>query len=165
MTPSLQDLIAAAKAKVAATDRLKVTEAKAKTARTESARAESQAEADRLRSELDWRLVALVLVIEEWECICGEDGQDPQGVYLYKEHTRMANSTVLTPPRHESAIPAELPRRVKYTNRTVSLCPHCMAGLGFSKILTANVTLESNRPKLPPGEFVREWLERRGSAL
>lgn len=164
MTPTLQDLIAAAKAKVAATDQLKATEAKAKTAKTEAARAESQAEADRLRAELDWRLVALVIVIEEWECACGAGGEDPQGIYLYKEHARIANSSILTPPRHESAIPTDLPRRIKYTERVVSMCPHCMRGFGFEKILPANVVLESARPKLPPGEFVREWLKRRGGA-
>lgn len=161
---SLTDLISEAKDKLAKEAEAKSLATKAKSAKTEDARRASQLEADRIRAELDWQPRALVLVIDNWECShCETEGESPTGIFILKEHVRLANSVILEPPRSESRLPDDLPRRRKYTNRVVAICPHCAADVGFAKILTDKVNEIKGQTTTPAqhGPFVRDWLVKR----
>lgn len=159
--PSLQSLIARVQGEVQAEKQLKAAETKTKTARTDAERAASQAEADAIRAIVDWIPRAIVLVIENVECACGEEWETPQGMFILKEHARMANSAQLIPPRSESQLP-DLPRRIKYTNRICAVCQACMGRAGFSKILTDKVSIPG-QVTIPAqsGLYVQEWLAKR----
>jgi hypothetical protein len=154
---TLDSLVAKAKAEVAARDQLKAADAKTKAARTEAARLESLAEANELRAAVDWRVRALVLVVERWECRCAARGETPQGVYLYKEHARLANSTCLTLPRHESEVEPGLPRRLHYTHRITAMCQSCAPDLGFHRQLAGAPTTDLPHNE-SVGEVTRAWL-------
>ena len=139
MTPTLQTLIASAKARVAEADAIQAKTIRAKTARTEEARESAQSESDTLRAALDWRLEALVLVFDAWECRCGRKGRAPQGIFLHYAHTRMANSTRLSAPRSESEIPTNIPKRIRDNHRIVSVCQRCAASVGFPAPITCQL--------------------------
>jgi hypothetical protein len=110
----------------------------------------------------EWTLRALVLCFERWECACGGVGLAPAGLMLYSEHSRLANSTRLVPPRHEAEIPAGLPRRRHETRRVVAMCPHCADALGFVKALAMPDRQAPAREALPPPDgFHAEWLRLR----
>ena len=158
----LEALIAAAKQKVADAEQAKAAEKKAKTAKTDEARLESLAEANKLREALDWRPQAVVLLIEQWTCDCQAEGESPQGVYVFYEHVRLANCTRMIPPRDDLQLPDGLPRRIKYLPRTVHLCPDCMGDHYFRKIMTADSPI-LGRKTIPAqdGLYVRQWLELR----
>lgn len=154
MSP-LEQLIAEAKAKIAAEAAAKQATAQSKTAKTSAARDASLAEARRISNELDWRPTALVFVTDEWECACGEVGSTPAGMFIYKRHTRMANAFTLSAVRSESE-GNELPRLIKYTERFISVCPSCCGTLGFQNELVEKVAAPAPL-HAAPGTFTQEW--------
>lgn len=162
MTSPLEALIAAAKQQVAAAEQAKVADKRAKTARTEEARLASLAESNKLREAIDWRPRAIVLLIEQWTCDCSAEGETPQGVYIFLEHIRLANSTRLVTPRDDLQLPDELPRRIKYLPRARHLCPDCMNEHGFKRIMTGNSDVfEQKTIPAQNGHYIKQWLDKR----
>lgn len=160
MTP-LEQLIAAARDKIATEAKAKAALTVSKTAKTQAARDASLAESRKLQNELDWFPRALVLVVEEWECACGKEGETPLGMFIYKEHARMANSSVLVAPRHEADEGNNLPKRIKYTERYLPICSHCCLDHGFiDELVDSRVKFGPAVPPAP-GPFVQDWLEKR----
>lgn len=158
---ALQALVAKAQAAVAAKDTLKAAEVKLKKARSEPEREAARDEVAEMMAIVDWHTTALVLVIDAWHCSCGNTGRSPQGLFLHQEHTRLANSTRLIPPRSESD-GNELPRRIKQNEREVVLCSACAWDNAFTKYLEPPATPEEKRMALRrPGHFVSEWADLR----
>ncbi len=160
MTP-LEAIIAAAKAKVATEAAAKSALAGAKTAKTAAAREASLAESRRLQNELDWLPRALVLVIEQWKCACEETGNTPLGMFVYKEHARMANSSILVAPKHEADAGNNLPRMIKYTDRYLPVCNACSSQHGFLNELVDRRVQFSGATPSTPGPYVQDWLDKR----
>lgn len=110
------------------------TEAAAKAATAAAKRdPRKAAEAYALNALADWRNVALVLVLEDWECACGERGTAPGGLFLFQEHARMGNSTRLAAIGNHQENTEHLPRRWMTKERVVALCPYCLETNGFTR--------------------------------
>jgi len=158
---SLQALVAKAQAAVAAKASTKAAEGKVKTARSEPEREAAQSALAEMLAIVDWRSTALVLLMDTWDCACGAHDQSPQGIYLHQEHTRMANSTRLTPIRSQRD-GNDLPKRVKLEHRIVAVCGYCAPELGFERFLERPTTPEEKaRANRRPGMYVAEWHDKR----
>lgn len=155
---SLEALTAQARQAVAAKEKAAELKTKAKTARTSEARQEAESEALAIQATIDWRPVTLVFHQRKWECACGHTGLTPDGLFIHYEHTRMANSNRLMRPRHESEIPANLPKRVRIASEVVMMCVACSSTAGF---LLPWVEPPRRQPSTPAlrgeGEFLRDW--------
>lgn len=132
---TLADLTNRINAKLADEAKLKKAKAATKAARNDGERRAANEEALEIQSRMDWRPVALVLRKDHWQCGCGEEGEAPGGLFIYYEHTRIANTTKLAPPRTQANISNDLPRRVQVDARPVAICPACAPRLGFTKPL------------------------------
>ena len=158
---ALQLLVAKAQAVVAAKASVKLAEVKVKKARSEPERESAQSALADMLAIVDWRSTAIVLLLDCWTCSCGHHGASPQGMFFYQEHTRVANSTRLVPPRSES-LGNDLPKRIKYDHRIVSVCDNCCNDAGFTKPLERQSTPEERRFALRrPGMYVSDWNDKR----
>lgn len=151
MTP-LELLIAAAKTTVATQAAAKSATAKVKSAKTAAARTDAQLEADRLYTALDWRPRASVLMFDRWACACGTAGDAPQGLFVYLEHGRLANTTRLIAVRLGDTSHNALPRRIKYIARQVAQCHDCMDQFGFHRVVAPEIPHPAQA-----GFFATQW--------
>lgn len=132
MTISLEALQARVSKNLETAEELNRAKQKAKQAKSDSERLAANAEAADLASRIDWLPKALVLRFDRWECACGEHGRAPMGLFIYSEHTRLANASRIALPRHESSDELNrLPRKTQEVTRAVALCPVCAAAKGF----------------------------------
>lgn len=156
MTLSLEALIAKSKLAAELTEAAKAAKAKAKKAKAPREIAEAEAQAVALQAQIDWRSTTLIFRLIKWECACGHSGTRPDGLFLFQEHARMANSYRFVRPREGAE--ADLPRRVQTTTEVVTLCVACTSASGFTAPF-----VEPPR-RLPPspareglGPFVQEF--------
>lgn len=164
-TISIDDLLSRARAIVAAKAAAKASEVEAKKYAEIARKRPLNAEELELQARADWEPVALVLVLDEWECSCGASGLAPAGLMIHSHHRRMAAER-LQAPRFESQVDETLPRRYHYERRVTALCPDCCEQNGFT---------ERHAPAAPrPGPivgqfagegagFVKEWQELRSA--
>lgn len=152
---TLETLFEGVTAKLSADAERKQATARVKQAKSEPERKASLADLRQLEDLHDWLPVALLFKIECWECSCGSSGNNPTGLFLLQQHTRMARTTRLVPPRRGTDALDGIPRHFESTTRPVSLCFYCADKHGFSG------------PYIPPapvapsakafGEFSAEW--------
>lgn len=159
---SLHTLVASARATVAAQAELKGAKKALTEAPSEAARQVAQAQVEHMLNLADWRTEALVLIHDEWECVCGTTGCAPQGLFLYQTHARSRFSTRLIRPSGDAEAHHRLPQRVKYQTRQVTLCPNCAPVVGFHTHLETREEQESKTFALrAPGQYVKEWEDAR----
>lgn len=160
MTLSLAELIAKSKLAAELTEAAKAAKAKAKKAKAPREIAEAEAQAVALQAQIDWRSTTLIFRLIKWECACGHSGTRPDGLFIFQEHARMANSYRFIRPREGPArgLRRYLPRRVQTTTEVVTLCVACTSASGFTAPF-----VEPPR-RLPPspareglGPFVQEF--------
>jgi hypothetical protein len=149
----LAQLIANAQKRVQTEQAAKTAKAAAKARPTPEAMSVAHA----LQAQLDWRTVALVFKVERWTCTCGCTGDNPLGLFLFEEHTRVANSTRLVRPRSEAGLPP-LARRTLVETSSRAMCADCCSDHHFIQALNRAV-LPHQLPERPPtkGVFVAEW--------
>lgn len=156
---TLAELLSQATATVAAKASVTAAKERVKKARNPLERDAAVADTVALQATLDWRPVALVYREEHWTCQCGHEGFTPDGLFVLYEHTRMANSTRLSRPRHESENRNDLPKRILVEARVVMLCGACCAG--FIKSYAPPITVNGRRPTplLPEQRvYAAEWV-------
>jgi hypothetical protein len=129
MTLSLTDLIAKSKLAVELTEAAKKAKASAKKAKSPQAAAEALEQAQEIQARIDWRSQTLVFRLIRWECACGHSGTRPDGLFIFQEHARMANSYRFIRPVEGGSI--DLPRRVQTLTEIVSLCIACSSDSEF----------------------------------
>lgn len=82
--------------------------------------------------EAQWRPAAIVLQSQAWQCTCGAHGVVPLGLFLLREHIRLANSHWLIALKGEPPGYSDLPRRLAvFPSAPVELCPECAQERGF----------------------------------
>lgn len=156
MTLSLTDLIAKSKLAAELTEAAKKAKAQAKKAKSPQAATELNTEAAEIQARLDWRSTILIFRQIKWTCQCGASGLTPDGLFIFQEHARIANTYRMIRPR-EGAEP-DLPRRVHTAPDFIQICGACAGDSGFHKPF-----VEPPR-RLPPspareglGPFVQEF--------
>lgn len=129
MTVSLSDLIAKAKVATELAAQAKAAQAKAKKAKAPREIAEAEAEALAIQARIDWRSTTLLFRLVKWQCACGHSGTRPDGLFIFQEHVRMANTYRFIRPREGAEV--DLPRRVQTTTEVTALCVACSSTSGF----------------------------------
>lgn len=161
MSLSLTDLLAAAQSKVKATEAKAKAEIKVKKARSAGEREEAQEEVNTLREQLDWETRALVYRVTRWQCACGGEGRTPIGMFLYQEHTRMANTTRMQTVRNEASVPG-LARHIVEETSITFMCPECLPNHGFFTPLPKQSLRQERAVALrQPGLYVADWHAKR----
>lgn len=162
MSLDLASLISAARQTAEATAQAKALKAEAKTARTPVKAQALQAAAAEIQSRVDWRTTYFVFRIIEWDCRCGCKGERPDGLFLFQEHARMANSYRLVRPATGQDLPQfsdqPIPRRVQRTTEPALMCASCCGGSGFERMFVEPTRRVPQTPALlGQGEFVQEF--------
>lgn len=158
--PTLAELLAGAQATVQAKAKIDTAKERIKKARSPIERDAAVADTVALQATLDWRPVALVYRQENWTCACLNHGETPDGLFILYEHARMANSTRLARPRHESEDRNDLPKRVLTETRVVAFCANCAPAEGFTRPYVPPVTIAGRRPITLSAEqrvYSTEW--------
>lgn len=120
------------------------------------------AEAAEAQLVVDWAPTGLVQRIDVWQCACGASGRSPAGLFIYYEHTRLANTYRLAAPRSESQVTEDLVRKFVLDSRPVSICPECGPSLGFTveHVIKPSERATTGMPQLKsPGLYELEWHE------
>jgi hypothetical protein len=156
MTLSLDALIAKSRLAAELTEAAKAAKAKAKKAKAPREIAEATAEASAIQAQLDWRSTTLLFRQFRWTCACGHEGYRPDGLFIFQEHARMANTYRFIRPREGAEV--DLPRRVQTLTEVVALCLSCTGDSGF---LTPFIEPPRRLPPSPAreglGPFVQDF--------
>lgn len=157
----LDQLVAAAQAKVATGTALAKAKDKARTAKTSSARDEALAQVHAIQDRIEWTPSAVVFRAEQWHCACGCVGSRPVGLFTLLEHVRLANTLRFQAIRHGEPVPP-LPKRYHTESVRVEMCELCAPYAGFTSPYHPPPTPEQRALALrQPGQYIREWQERR----
>jgi hypothetical protein len=130
MTLSLTSLIASAKASVAAKASGEAAKAKVKTARSTSEREDAERESKTIQDSIDWIPQAVIFRCVCRICTCRHIQYASDGLYLYYEHRRLANSTRLLRQRPGIPLPS-LPHYTLEVKEEIDICHSCAAQQGF----------------------------------
>lgn len=158
---SLDALISTARQTAADIERAKALKAEAKSAKSPTRAQAATLQAAEIQSRLDWRTSYIVLRIVEWDCRCGCKGERPDGLFLFQEHTRMANSYRFVRPATGQDIPQfsdqPIPRRVQRTAEVALMCAECCRSSGFERVFVEPARRVVQTPALVgQGEFMTE---------